>query len=67
MENGNFHCKKFAFFLFFKDKFPNLITGTSYLMSFTSNLVMKSKASFETVLNASSSKSYFPIVTFAIV
>lgn len=36
-------------------------------MSLTNNFDMKSSADLETVENASSSKSYFPIVTLAIV
>lgn len=36
-------------------------------MSFTSSFAIKSRASFDIVVNASSSKSYLPIVTLAMV
>lgn len=39
----------------------------NYLVSLTSNFEMKSSASLDTLEKASSSKSYFPIVTLAIV
>lgn len=39
----------------------------TYSISFTNNFDMKSSASLDKVENASSTKSYFPIVTFAIV
>lgn len=38
-----------------------------YLVSLTRSFAMKSSASFETLVNASSSKSYLPMVTLAIV
>lgn len=67
MKHRNKHPFISSVFIFVKTAGFALKWTFAHLKSFTSNFEIKSNASLEIFENASSSKSYFPIVTLVIV